>query len=36
MLPFVVLSAIGLPEARPAHLTVGSYRASSQNDVLTP
>lgn len=30
------ISAIGLPEARPAHLTVGSYRASSQNDVLTP
>jgi hypothetical protein len=30
------ISAIGLPEARPAHLTVGSYRASSQNDVLLP
>ncbi|HST70135.1 MAG TPA: hypothetical protein VLI94_10800 [Solirubrobacterales bacterium] len=30
------ISAIGLPEARPARLTVGSYRASSQNDVLTP
>jgi hypothetical protein len=30
------ISAVGLPEARPAHLTVGSYRASSQNDVLTP
>jgi hypothetical protein len=30
------ISAVGLPEARPAHLTVGSYRASSQNDVLLP
>jgi len=30
------ITAVGLPEARPAHLTVGSYRASSQNDVLTP
>jgi hypothetical protein len=30
------ISAIGLPEARPARLTVGSYRASAQNDVLTP
>ncbi|MDQ3725428.1 MAG: hypothetical protein M3335_06020 [Actinomycetota bacterium] len=30
------ISAAGLPEARPAHLTVGSYRASSQNDVLLP
>jgi hypothetical protein len=30
------ITAIGLPEARPARLTVGSYRASSQNDVLTP
>lgn len=30
------ISAAGLPEARPARLTVGSYRASSQNDVLTP
>ncbi|HEX7278484.1 MAG TPA: hypothetical protein VF255_02565 [Solirubrobacterales bacterium] len=30
------ISAVGLPEARPARLTVGSYRASSQNDVLTP
>jgi hypothetical protein len=27
---------VGLPEARPAHLTVGPYRASSQNDVLLP
>lgn len=31
-----VISAAGLPEARPARLTVGSYRASSQNDVLLP
>jgi hypothetical protein len=30
------ISAVGLPEAQPARLTVGSYRASSQNDVLTP
>lgn len=30
------ISAAGLPEARPARLTVGSYRASSQNDVLLP
>jgi hypothetical protein len=30
------ITAVGLPEARPAHLTVGSYRASSQNDVLLP
>jgi hypothetical protein len=30
------ISAVGLPEARPAHLKVGSYRASSQNDVLLP
>jgi len=29
-------SAVGLPEARPGHLTVGHYRASSQNDVLLP
>jgi hypothetical protein len=30
------VSAVGLPEARPARLTVGDYRASSQNDVLLP
>jgi hypothetical protein len=30
------VSAAGLPKARPAHLTVGRYRASSQNDVLLP
>jgi hypothetical protein len=30
------ISAVNMPEARPAHLTVGSYRASSQNDVLLP
>jgi hypothetical protein len=31
-----VISAAGIPGARPAHLTVGRYRASSQNDVLLP
>jgi hypothetical protein len=30
------ISAVNMPEARPAHLTVGSFRASSQNDVLLP
>ncbi|HET7416329.1 MAG TPA: hypothetical protein VFJ61_01720 [Solirubrobacterales bacterium] len=30
------ISAVGVPEARPAHLKVGSFRASSQNDVLLP
>jgi hypothetical protein len=30
------VAASGLTEARPARLTVGRYRASSQNDVLTP
>ena len=30
------ITAVGLPEARPGHLRVGPYRASSQNDVLTP
>ena len=30
------ISAVGLPGARPAHLKVGQYRASSQNDVLLP
>jgi hypothetical protein len=30
------ISAVGMPEAQPARLTVGSYRASSQNDVLLP
>lgn len=30
------ITAVGLPGARPAHLTVGRYRASSQNDVLLP
>jgi hypothetical protein len=30
------ISAVGMPGARPAQLTVGSYRASSQNDVLLP
>jgi hypothetical protein len=30
------LTAVGMPGAHPAHLTVGRYRASSQNDVLLP
>jgi hypothetical protein len=30
------ISAVNLPEARPAQLTVGRFRASSQNDVLLP
>jgi hypothetical protein len=30
------VTAVGMPEARPGHLTVGTYRASSQNDVLLP
>jgi hypothetical protein len=30
------VTAVGMPGARPAHLTVGGYRASSQNDVLLP
>jgi hypothetical protein len=30
------VAASGLPQARSARLTVGTYRASSQNDVLTP
>jgi len=30
------ISAVGLPGAQPGHLTVGKYRASSQNDVLLP
>jgi hypothetical protein len=30
------ITAVGLPKARPAHLMVGRYRASSQNDVLLP
>lgn len=30
------ISAVGMPGARPAHLTVGKYRASSQNDLLLP
>jgi len=30
------VTAVGMPEARPGHLTVGRYRASSQNDVLLP
>jgi hypothetical protein len=30
------VSVSGMPEARSAHLKVGSFRASSQNDVLLP
>jgi hypothetical protein len=30
------VSVAGMPGARPAHLTVGHFRASSQNDVLLP
>jgi len=30
------ITAVEMPEARPAHLKVGSFRASSQNDVLLP
>jgi hypothetical protein len=30
------ISAASLPRAKPASLTVGSYRASSENDVLLP
>jgi hypothetical protein len=28
--------AADIPDARPAHFTVGAYRASSQNDLLLP
>lgn len=30
------ITAVGMPGAQPGHLTVGSYRASSQNEVLLP
>lgn len=30
------ITAVNMPDARPAHLTVGSFRESSQNDVLLP
>jgi hypothetical protein len=30
------ISVAGMPGAQPAHLTVGSFRASSQNEVLLP
>ena len=30
------ISVVGMPGARAAHLKVGSFRASSQNDVLLP
>jgi hypothetical protein len=32
---YTVLAA-GIPGARPAHFTVGAYRASSQNELLLP
>lgn len=31
-----MVRAKGIPDARPAKLIVGDYRASSQNDLLTP
>lgn len=30
------ISATNMPESQPAHLKVGSYRASSQNELLLP
>ncbi|MFL5872780.1 MAG: hypothetical protein ACJ75T_04775 [Solirubrobacterales bacterium] len=30
------ISAVGVPDAKPAHLEVGNFRGSSQNDVLLP
>jgi hypothetical protein len=30
------ISAVGVPDAKPAHLEIGSFRGSSQNDVLLP
>ena len=30
------LTAAGLPDAKPARLVVGSYRTSSENDILLP
>jgi hypothetical protein len=30
------ITAVGLPDAKPAHLEIGSFRGSSQNDVLLP
>jgi hypothetical protein len=30
------ITAVNLPDSQPASFTVGSYRASSQNDVLLP
>lgn len=30
------ITAVNMPESKPGHLKVGSYRASSQNDVLLP
>jgi hypothetical protein len=31
-----VISAAGIPGAKPGHLRIGGFRASSQNDVLLP
>jgi hypothetical protein len=31
-----VLTAAGVPDAKPARLTVGPYRYSSKNDLLLP
>jgi hypothetical protein len=30
------ITAVNMPESQPGHLTIGRYRASSQNDVLLP
>ncbi|HET9154253.1 MAG TPA: hypothetical protein VFN85_09080 [Solirubrobacterales bacterium] len=30
------IKAVGMPGSQPGHLTVGSYRESSQNDLLLP
>lgn len=30
------IAAVNMPESQPGHLKVGSFRASSQNDVLLP
>ena len=30
------ITAVNMPESQPGHLKVGSFRASSQNDVLLP
>jgi hypothetical protein len=30
------ITAVNMPKSQPGHLTIGRYRASSQNDVLLP